>query len=150
MSKVRVCFRYGDYRIASRLICFVRGGDAAHCEAAYHWDGVNHDCVSSSFADRGVRPKMIPMPASKWRIYEVPGDPRRILQWLAKNDHRGYGYLRLLRFLFAPARWRVGGPLCGQAVPEAIGWPDPWLYDPRTLEAACKMLVAIGVAVQIQ
>lgn len=150
MSRVRICFRYGDHRLASRLICFIRGGDTAHCEVAHRWAADVHDCVSSSFVDGGVRGKKIAMPAAKWRIYEIPGDPERVRGWLARHGGQPYGWLRLLRFLIAPFRWRVGGPVCSQACADAAGWSEPWLYDPRAAEAVCRTLVSMGVAVQIQ
>ncbi len=133
---IRVCFRYDDARLFARLVCAVRGGDSAHCEVAHRWDGVLHDCVSSSWLDGGVRGKQIEMPAAKWRIYEGDGDPEAVRRWLIAHDGEGYGLLRMLRFAMG-LRINVGGPVCSGACAAMVGLPESRLFEPRTLEAVC-------------
>lgn len=136
---IRIAFRYDDRRIFARLVILLRGGDSAHCEAAWGWDGTVHDCVSASFLDGGVRGKSIVMPASKWRIYEVPGvvDPR---VYLAKHDEDGYDVLGLLGVLWAGFGHSRNRRFCSEACAEMIGLPDPHLFDLRTLESVCALI----------
>lgn len=69
---VRVAFRYNDRRMFARLVCWLRGGDSAHCEvASVLTDTGLHHCVSSSWLDGGVRGKWMPLPADRWRVYEI-------------------------------------------------------------------------------
>lgn len=147
---IRIAFRYGDKtRWFSRAICAWRGGDTAHCEVAWRWDGPVHHCVSASIEDGGVRGKVIPMAADKWRIYEVPGNPEDVLAWLAEHEGDGYGFLRLLRF-FIGLRINVGGPICSGVGAKQMRLPNDRLFDPRALDSVCRMLVAHGAATLIQ
>lgn len=147
---IRIAFRYNDRtRWFSRAVCAWRGGDTAHCEVAWRWDGPVHHCVSSSIEDGGVRGKLIYLYPDKWRIYEVPGDPEAVRAWLAEHDGEPYGLLRLLRF-FIGLRVNIGGPLCSGVSAGRMLIPDDRLFDPRALDAVCRMLVAHGLGRLVQ
>jgi len=139
MTGLRVAFRYGDTRLFSRLVCFFRGGDSAHVEAAHRWVADMADCVSASFVDRGVRPKLIRLDPLKWRVYQTDVPAERAPQWLRANDHKGYGWLRLLRFVLPFVRPNVGGPICTTAVGEILGLIDAECHDLRSLESAVRL-----------
>jgi hypothetical protein len=139
VAALRVAFRYGDRRLFARLVCLVRGGDSAHVEAADHLAGDMHKCISASFVDKGVRPKDIWLTHKKWRVYQTDIPAERAYAWLARNDHRGYGWLRLVRFLFPFFRPNVGGPICTIAVGEILGLPDAECHDLRSLESAVRL-----------
>lgn len=136
---IRVAFRYGDRRIFSRLVCFVRGGDTAHCEVSDDWTGGDHSCVSSSWVDGGVRRKIINLTRDKWRVYQIPGDPSVVSAWMRVHGSDGYGVFRLLRFVLN-LRINWGGPVCSTAAADIMGISEPYLFDPRTLEAVCDRL----------
>lgn len=139
MTGLRVAFRYGDPRLFSRLVCLVRGSDSAHVEAAHRWVDDTADCVSASFVDRGVRGKVITLSPDKWRVYQTDVPPERATGWLAANDHKGYGWLRLLRFVVPVIRPNVGGPICTTAVGEILGLSDAECHDLRSLESAVRL-----------
>lgn len=138
---ILVAFRHHDHRLASRIICALRGGDVAHCEsaipvAAQAW------CVSSSMLDGGVRGKLIDITdAAKWRVYRVPdGQHADLAAWLFANDGAGYDYLGNLGILWRPfghsrRRW-----FCSEAVADHLHLRSPELYDPRTLESIVESL----------
>jgi hypothetical protein len=133
---VRIAFRYDDKRLFSRLVCLLRGGDSAHCEVAWKWDGLTHDCISASFLDGGVRQKVIPMPADKWRIYEIdaatlPGD------WFRLNVGAGYDVLGLIGIVFPPANHAAQRWFCSEVAADILGLRDPQIFDLRNLEAVC-------------
>ena len=139
MSVARICFRYGDRRLFSRLVTFFRGGDSAHCEVSWAWRGDQHYCASSSWVDGGVRSKVIEMAADKWRVYEVElsEDP---LDWLDLYAGQGYDFLGLLGILWPRAgdsrtRW-----FCSEAAGYMLGLPEPQLFDLRTLESVCMKI----------
>lgn len=138
MTRVRVAFRYGDRRLFARLVCWLRGGDSAHCEVASVWTETGlHHCVSSSWLDGGVRGKWMPLPADKWRVYEIEAttDP---LAWLAEHRDQGYDRLGLLGILWprlghSRRRW-----FCSETAGDVVGLPEPQIFDLRTLESVCQ------------
>jgi hypothetical protein len=139
MPCIRVAFRYGDTRLFSRLVCIVRGGDSAHVEVSAHSVADMHSCISASFVDWGVRLKIMPLPAEKWRVYQTDIPSGRAYDWLRANGRRGYGWLRLVRFVFPWFRPNVGGPICTTAVGEMLGLSDTECHDLRSLESAVRL-----------
>lgn len=133
---IKVAFRYGEERWISRAICWVRGGDTAHCEVIHDSHGDSHACVSASWVDGGVREKTMPLPADRWRIYEVVGDPVRVRTWLREHYGKNYGWLRLLVFVTG-LRIDVGGPICSSAAAEMLGIEAADMFCPRLIEAIC-------------
>lgn len=133
----RIAFRYDDKRLFSRIVTLVQGGDSAHCEVAYQWDGPRHKCVSASFLDGGVRGKNINMPADKWRIYEIEAavDPQG---WLLLHDGDGYDWLGLLGFFVRRIKGDGDSRFCSEAAAEMLGLQDPWRYDLALLESVCR------------
>ena len=148
---IRICFRYGDTRWFARLVCLFRGGDSAHCEAAHRWVGDVYDCVSSSWMDGGVRGKLITMHHAKWRVYEVPGSPDNVRQWL--KDHAGekYDWLGILGFLL-PFRIRsaLHRKFCVEVAADLMWLPNPDQWDLVLLESVCKLLCKQGISRRIQ
>lgn len=135
---IRVAFRYDDKRIFARLVCLVQGGDSAHCEAAWYWEGEAHKCVSASWVDGGVRGKEIVMPPEKWRIYEMPIKSDLALQWLVVNKGMPYDFLGLLGFFIRRISGIRKAWFCSEAVADMIGLPDPHRYDLALLESVCQ------------
>src|SRR5512139_1627222 len=133
----KIAFRYNDTRWFSRLVCWWRGGDSAHCEVIAETladDG--HRCISASWVDGGVREKVMPLPSEKWRIYEVMRDidPRH---WFALHDGDKYDLLGLLSFVvarFRHSRWRW---FCSEVAAHIMGLPEPHRYDLVLLESVC-------------
>lgn len=144
MVPVRVCFRYGDPRLFSRLVTFFRGGDSAHCEVAETWDGALHDCVSASVLDGGVRLKRIALPPEKWRIYEIAAlaSPN---EYARKNQGQKYDYLGLLGIVWPLVGHARKRKFCSEVAGEVIGLSEPHLFDLRTLESVCA---TYGVRIQ--
>ncbi len=167
---IRVAFRYDDTRLFARLVCFLRGGDSAHCEVAYRWPdcpedvysllrgldvtplkGNEHECVSASFLDGGVRSKVIDLPASKWRIYEVPGDPAEVKLWLSLHQGQRYdwpafiGFTALRRFKGLSQRW-----FCSEVVAVLLSLRAPHRFDPYDTETVCMQMVDLGLAERVQ
>lgn len=139
---VRACFRYDDPRLFPRVVVGLRGGDSAHCEVAHAWRGQEHDCVSSSFMDGGLRPKTIVMPAEKWRIYELQAREHP-LEYLARRTINGRVRYDV-RGLFGILSPRVGHSLnrefCVETCGAIAGLEQPHLFDLRTFEQVCMLL----------
>lgn len=136
---IRAAFRYGDKRLFSRLVTFVRGGDSAHCEVAWQWEHGAHTCVSASFLDGGVREKRLHLTANKWRIYELEAELDPVL-WHECHAGSGYDILGLFGIVWprighGRQRW-----FCSEVLAAIIGLPQPQLYDLRTAESVCAKL----------
>lgn len=135
---VRIAFRYGDTRFFSRAVTWLRGGDSAHCELAHKWRGDFHTCTSASFMDGGVRQKQMPLPADKWRIYELNGiSDKEVDEWFVTNHNKKYDVIGLLGFVWRQIEGSSRRLFCSEAVADIIGLPEPHLYDLRTLESVC-------------
>lgn len=135
---IRVAFRHGDRRLFARLVCLWRGGDSAHCEVAHAWDADGqHLCVSASWLDGGVRGKRIAMPADKWRIYALAGNPLQVQQWLAEHQGQRYDALGLLGFVVPRIKGWVNAWFCSEVAAALLRLPEPRLFDLRTLESVC-------------
>lgn len=142
---IRVAFRYNDSRIFPRLVTWYRGGDSAHCEIGIYWKGSEHDCVSSSFLDDGVRRKLIDMPADKWRIYEVDIPKHVAIEWWHDNDGKKYDVLGLLGFVWRRVKHSAKRLFCSEVAAEILGFKDAYLFDLITLES---VVARIGRRVQ--
>lgn len=138
MRPLYVAFRYGDRRPFARLVCLLRGGDSAHCEAAERWSDGHWHCVSSSWVDGGVRGKSMQLPATKWRVYRTDLDAGLADRWLEEHDDEPYGWWKLLRFVLPFVRPSWGGPICTEAVARMLGLGHSDSWDLRTLEAAVE------------
>ena len=134
---IKVAFRYADTRLVARLICWVRGGDSAHCEVVHRSVADMHACISASWVDGGVREKIMALPAAKWRIYEVAGDPLRARAWLAEHDGKGYDLMGLLGFIRPWARHSRKRWFCSEAAANILDMDAAHLYDVRIMESVC-------------
>lgn len=134
---IRVAFRYGDKRIFARGVCLLQGGDSAHCEVAVAWNQNWHECISSSFLDKGVRRKNIELVPSKWRVYEMDVSVAVAEKWYAQNKGAGYDLLGLAGFVIRRIKGWMKKKFCSECGAEIIGLPDPWRYDLALLESVC-------------
>ena len=134
---IQIAFRYGDTRLFSRLVCWWRGGDSAHCEVIAETlsDG-RCRCISASWVDGGVRQKTMFLMPQRWRIYEVEHliDPDR---WLDAHQGDRYDLVGLLSFViarFRHSRWRW---FCSEVAAHIMGLTAPHRYDLVLLESVC-------------
>lgn len=132
---IRVAFRYSDRRPFARLVGWWDRTDTAHCEVAWAWSEPQHECVSSSWLDGGVRGKSLALLPSRWRIYEVDAQPQLALAWLARHKDKRYDWLGLLGFVWRPLRDFRRRWFCSEACADILGIADPWRFSPAALEA---------------
>lgn len=138
---IRVAFRYGDPRIFARLVTLLQGGDSAHCEVAYAWQDTYHECVSSSFLDGGIRKKVIDMPATKWRIYELDSvDVAKVEEVYKKYEGSKYDWLGLAGFVFRRVKGFLKRVFCSEYAAEVVGLDEPHRFDLILLESVCKLI----------
>lgn len=139
MTKLVIAFRYGDRRWFSRLISWWQKHDAAHCEAAVPL-GSEFICISASKVDGGVRTKTMPLPADKWRLYEVDTPTAAAVDWYYAQRGAKYDWLGLFGFVWRPLSGRRRAWFCSEAVADILKLPDPWRYDVALLESVVAKL----------
>jgi hypothetical protein len=110
------------------------GGPYSHCEAIIAEDGNGHYlCASSSNEDGGVRIKWIKLNPAHWDFVEIEADVRQVHQWFLAHRGEDYDFLGLFGFvgprgIQAQTKW-----FCSEAIAAALGYEEPWRYDPNTL-----------------
>lgn len=137
---IRVAFRCGDTRISARFLHWWQRADVSHCEAVLRQVDTVSDCASASLLDGGVRSKLMPLPADRWRVYELDADAAKALEWLDAHRGEGYDLLGLLGFAFRPFKGFFRLWWCSEAVAAMCGFAEPWRYDVATLESVCARI----------
>lgn len=99
-------------------------------------------CGSASWLDGGVRLKWIKLNPAHWDLLPVSGDPVAARAWFEAHAGQGYDLLGLLGHV-----WRRGDGsrrrwLCSEACAAALGWPEPWRFDPNGLAAVGRIVGA--------
>lgn len=131
---LHIAFRYGDRRLFSRFVCWWQSNDASHCELVLSREGEVFECASASYLDHGVRVKHMPLPATKWRIYRIPGDAAAARAWFEAHQGEGYDLFGLLGFAWRPWRGVERDWWCSEACAAALSWREPWRKDVADLE----------------
>lgn len=102
----------------------------SHCELIFA-DGM---AASSSYADGGVRFKAIDFSVDRWDFIDLPGaDEAAARAWFIGQVGRPYDLLGNLGFLWRPIVGARRAWFCSEALAAALGYPEPWRYDPATL-----------------
>lgn len=129
--------RPGIAGIYNRLVRWWTKSEFSHVELVTSAGGA----WSASFADGGVRHKVIDFDPKNWVLVDLPPalEPAAVA-WF--DAHRGarYDLLGNLQFVISPfphsrERW-----FCSEAVAAALGIPDPWRFAPGTLASALTLL----------
>jgi hypothetical protein len=99
--------------------------------------GEQHDCISSSLRDDGVREKRIAFDPGKWEFHEVPWAPPGAWERAGERlglpyDLPGIMFSHVARF----ARHRETAWFCSEICADAIGLGDAFRYSPGTLMRA--------------
>jgi len=135
--------RPGIQGVFNIIVRWWTNGPYSHCEAvlATGPDGAS-ECASSSFLDGGVRIKSIKLDSDHWDFLEVQANPAQVRAWFAERVGLPYDLVGLLRFVGPrgdgdKARW-----YCSEAVCAALGWSEPWRFDPNTFAAVLRNLPA--------
>lgn len=137
-KNVKLAFYRGrGRRLFDRLVCWWMNGEFSHVELvlAYETDGPSH-CLSSSPIDGGVRLGEIDLRSGNWELVDVAADQGRAMTWFSERMGKRYDWLGLLGFVWRPFRTDPNRYFCSEAVAAALGFPDPWRFDPNALHAA--------------
>ena len=96
---------------------------------------------SASFADGGVRNKLIDFDTNNWVLIDLPPELEQSAEaWFKAHRGAKYDLLGNLQFVLAPIPHTEGRWFCSEAVAAALGIPDPWRYAPGTMASALTLL----------
>jgi hypothetical protein len=130
--------RPGVAGIYSHGVRLITKSQYSHCEILFS----NGRSWSSSFADGGVREKVIEYDPEHWDCIELPDElfEERALKWFVVHQGEKYDLLGNLHFIFSVVGDDKKKWFCSEAVGAALGLPNPWRFDPGTLYQAVKWL----------
>ena len=137
---MKLAFYKGKQRLFNRLVAWWTRGPYSHVELVFGpaKDG-RYVCGSASHTDGGVRIKTIALTPDKWDVFDVDvGNAEAAKNWFSSHWADGYDYLGLFGFVLrrglqSRQRW-----FCSEAVAAALGFFEPWRYDPNALFARVK------------
>lgn len=96
---------------------------------------------SASFADGGVRSKLIDVDTENWVLIDLPPELEQGAEaWFKAHLGARYDLLGNLQFVLSPIPHSQRRWFCSEAVAAALGIPDPWRYSPGTLASALTLL----------
>lgn len=132
---MKFAFYKGRHSLLDRVVSWWTRGPYSHVEAILEEsDGV---CtLASSVPGVGVRiEEGQVLLAADWDIVDGPGDAVAARAWFEAHTGQPYDYAGLLGFIVRPV---IGASkrtfFCSEACLAAIGFPDPWRYDPNGMQ----------------
>lgn len=114
----------------NRLVRWYEPGDYSHCELIFS-DGM---AASSSFADGGVRFKAIEFSPEKWDFIDLPEEleaPARA--WFTTHKGEKYDLRGNIRFALDFMAQDDHKWFCSEALAASLGMAEPWRFGPNTL-----------------
>jgi len=129
--------RPGLAGIYNRLVRWWTRSDFSHVELVLS----TGRAWSASFADGGVRNKLIDFDTKNWILVDLPPELEQAAEaWFRAHRGAKYDLLGNLQFVLAPVPQLQSRWFCSEAVAAALGIPDPWRYSPGTLASALTLL----------
>lgn len=134
--------RPGLAGLFNRAVRWWTRGPYSHCELVL-WrlaDG-RAVCGSSANLDGGVRRKIIYLDPARWDVIDIPwANQSAALDWFIRHEGDGYDVRGLFGFV-----WRRGDgdrdkSYCSEACTAALGFDEPWRFDPNTLAAVVRSM----------
>ena len=119
-------------------------GQYSHAEIAVreHPQASVYTCYSASIRDKGVRRKVMPLPAAKWDLIPLPSTPEaheQLQRVWAATEGQGYDLMGALGIAFGlpenRRRW-----FCSEWCATALGLPESWRWSPNDLAAILSTL----------
>jgi hypothetical protein len=137
---MQVAFYKAPGHIADKMIRWWTRGEYSHVEIISGIDTVTGEylCSSATGRDKGVRTKLMPLPADKWDIIEVPQwDGYEAYSWFIDHHGKAYDYIGDAGFV-APLKDGKDKWFCSEAVAESVGLSEPWRITPIMLARICE------------
>ncbi|OAM20587.1 enoyl-CoA hydratase [Eikenella corrodens] len=112
-------------------------GQYSHAEIVVreHPQASVYTCYSASIRDKGVRCKVMPLPAAKWDLIPLPSTPEvheQLQRVWAATEGQGYDLMGALGVAFGlrhnRRRW-----FCSEWCATALRLPESWRWSPNDL-----------------
>lgn len=140
MSQVYLAFykgradHHGLARLADWVTRVVTRGIYSHCELAIPLPGDEFRCYSSSVRDKGVRCKVMPLPAEKWDLLPLSVPPSSVEAFFQQHRSMRYDWPGALGFVLFN-RGRPDKFFCSEFCAEFLRLRDSWRWSPNLLHA---------------
>lgn len=134
--------RPGLAGLFNRAVRWWTNGPYSHCEIALHRlnDG-RYLCASASNTDHGVRFTTISLDPQRWDVVEInPSVAAMVNAWFEAHEGHGYDICGLFGFVLRRGDGSRDRWFCSEACAAALGFSDPWRFDPNTLAVILKRL----------
>jgi len=135
---MKVAFYKSKKHLFNRLVSWWTNGPYSHVELVLETLVHGYECASASGMDGGVRLKLMDLPAESWDIIEFPASTLAAREWFRQHERQEYDVLGLFGFVFRRGTQDKDKWFCSEAVAAALGYNDPWRYDPNTLYITLK------------
>lgn len=128
----------------NRAVRIVGRGPYSHAELVFAGrDAVERgepvESWSASWMDGGVRCKRIAFDPSRWHFVALPrADAAQAREWFLTHDGEPYDLAGNVRFVFPLIPDSRRGWFCSEAIAAALGWAEPWRYEPNHLVTICR------------
>ncbi|WP_434033602.1 hypothetical protein [Cupriavidus sp. a3] len=133
--------RPGMAGLYNRLVRWWCRSPYSHCELIFS-DGM---AASASYMDGGVRFKAIEFDADRWDIVDLPDDGEAAARaWFVNQIGAPYDLLGNVGFVWRPIADARRAWFCSEAVAAALGYTEPWRYDPATLASVLTRQPPVG------
>lgn len=136
---ITIALYKGRSRLSSRLIAWWLRSPYSHCELVLRTVADVSECASSSWMDGGVRIKHIRLEPAHWDFLTIEADPDWVRAWFGAHKGQPYDWLGLFGFVIRRIKGWRGAWWCSEACAAALGWPDPWRFDPAAFAAIAKV-----------
>lgn len=136
---MKIAFYKNRKDTTSKVICWWTKGPYSHCEIIFN-SGVS---ASSSGRDGGVRFKEIEFHPERWDIYDLGEkfSEEAAHEWFLNHEEAEYDHFGLVGFLYPPFDEDRVKYFCSEAVAAALGFEEPWRFDPNTLATVIKRFI---------
>lgn len=136
MAEMVVAFYTGRARFYNRAVSWILYGPHSHAELVLDEDDGLCKCGSSSFMDGEVRVKWMKLNPAHWDFVTVDADYVKAEKWFRDHCGEDHDLLGLLGSLWRRLAGKETTWSSGAAIAAALGFPEPWRFDPMSLWAA--------------
>ncbi|EEW7589868.1 TPA: hypothetical protein N6791_002317 [Escherichia coli] len=124
----------GIARLADWLTRKITRGSYSHCELAVKHGEKSYLCYSASLRDRGVRGKIMPLPADKWDMLPLQASLQDVEAFFHKHDGKKYDWRGALGIITGNKEQRER-LFCSEFCAEFLQLKESWRYSPNHLYA---------------
>ncbi|WP_127960149.1 hypothetical protein [Serratia microhaemolytica] len=120
----------------------VTRGIYSHCELVVELANGEYRCYSASIRDKGVRCKVMPLPAEKWDLVPISARAESVEEFFHYHRALHYDLLGAIGFVLLQ-RGRDDKFFCSEFCAEFLRLQESWRYHPNLLHALVSSQVKL-------